>query len=256
MLRRFSKLWKVRQHRETVLGGADLWNQRARECTGHARSMWPSATLNEVYDAEQRVAIAQNLPDIAGQKILDIGCGTGRMSRFLAARGAAEVVGVDIASEVIEAARRETRDPSVTYRAQSIYDLTDDQHFDGVHCLGAVCVACNSPAQLAQVLERFNAALKPGGWLLLLEPIHTSWFLHRALTMTPDDFADAVAHAGFDVQRTGSMHFWPTRMALAYFSIPMPITRVVAGAGRRALKTLGSPKALGDYMVLFARKNS
>src|SRR5438128_11169965 len=43
--------------------------------------------------------------DVTGQKICDVGCGSGRFVAALAKRGAAHVTGVDIAPEMLKLAR-------------------------------------------------------------------------------------------------------------------------------------------------------
>ena len=50
--------------------------------------MWPNLALNDLYEQEQWEFISAHLPNVDGLSILDIGCGTGRLSRFLAAKGA------------------------------------------------------------------------------------------------------------------------------------------------------------------------
>ena len=45
--------------------------------------------------------------DLSGKRVLDIGCGNGRQTRFLA-RHFQKVVGVDISAAAVELARRET----------------------------------------------------------------------------------------------------------------------------------------------------
>lgn len=47
--------------------------------------------------------------------ILDVGCGTGYLLRVLASRcpGAAELLGIDPAPSMVDAARRSTRDPRI-----------------------------------------------------------------------------------------------------------------------------------------------
>lgn len=67
----------------------------------------------------------RDLPEIfsrhvAGKTALDIGCGTGRSTRFLAKLGF-EVVGIDIAEEMIHRAR--TSDPTGNYRLVADGDL-------------------------------------------------------------------------------------------------------------------------------------
>jgi 2-polyprenyl-3-methyl-5-hydroxy-6-metoxy-1,4-benzoquinol methylase len=49
-------------------------------------------------------AHADLLPAVAGERVLDIACGQGRLSRFLARLGA-EVTGVDISTAMLSKAR-------------------------------------------------------------------------------------------------------------------------------------------------------
>lgn len=50
------------------------------------------------------VAHADLLPVVTGERVLDIACGQGRMSRYLARLGA-DVVGVDISAAMLDKAR-------------------------------------------------------------------------------------------------------------------------------------------------------
>ena len=58
---------------------------------------------NPVLAVEQRV-LASMLPDLAGKRVLDVACGTGRWFSLLAARGAARLIGVDISSAMLRVA--------------------------------------------------------------------------------------------------------------------------------------------------------
>lgn len=72
-----------------------------------------------------------------GQRILDVGCGTGRHSRAFAARGY-EVVGVDISSRFVEVASERAGD-NERYVLGDARELEFDGEFDGVIslCQGA-----------------------------------------------------------------------------------------------------------------------
>jgi len=61
---------------------------------------------NPLLALEQR-RIAAVLPDLAGKRVLDVACGTGRWFSLLAARGAAQLIGVDISRAMLRIA--ETR---------------------------------------------------------------------------------------------------------------------------------------------------
>jgi SAM-dependent methyltransferase len=60
------------------------------------------------------------LPDVAGSRVLDLGCGAGRLARHLAELGAAEVIGVDLSARMLELARAECSHPRVSYLRESI----------------------------------------------------------------------------------------------------------------------------------------
>lgn len=103
-------------------------------------------------------------------RILDLGCGIGWTSAFLA-RAGHDVVGVDISEAMIEKARQSAlcEGAAVQFVVADMEELSLEQRdFDGVllfdalhHCPG-----------YAQVLERAWQHLRPGGYLMLLEP---SW---------------------------------------------------------------------------------
>lgn len=65
-----------------------------------------------------------------GAQVLDVGCGSGVKSKYLAAHGL-NVVGIDISDKLLEIARREM--PNGDYRELSMADLDDmKETFDGV----------------------------------------------------------------------------------------------------------------------------
>ena len=55
------------------------------------------------------------LPDVAGLRVVDLGCGFGWFCRWAREAGAAEVLGLDLSEKMLERARRETDDPAVAY---------------------------------------------------------------------------------------------------------------------------------------------
>ncbi len=82
--------------------------------------------------------IEQAAGGLAGKRALDIGCGGGILSEALAARGA-QVLGIDLAEEVLQAARLhlESSGLSAEYRSVSAETLAAEQpeSFDLVTCL-------------------------------------------------------------------------------------------------------------------------
>src|SRR4051794_10175212 len=58
------------------------------------------------------------------KRVLDVGCGTGSLTRAIAARHAAEVVGVDIAPPFVDHASARNSDPRVRFEVQDASELS------------------------------------------------------------------------------------------------------------------------------------
>ena len=107
-----------------------------------------------------------------GASVLDVGCGTGWTSLFLAETGY-DVTAIDLVPANVElTARRAARwGVPVTAEIADMEEVDLGQRFD----LALIFDALHHSTRHQRVLARMGAHLKPGGWLLLGE---TSW-LHR-----------------------------------------------------------------------------
>lgn len=94
-----------------------------------------------------------------GSRVLDAGCGPGRVGGELARRGHT-VVGVDVDPVLIDAARADH--PDCDWRVGDLTELDLGQRFDAIVCAGNV-MAFLAPGTGGQVLERFRAHLAPEG---------------------------------------------------------------------------------------------
>lgn len=105
------------------------------------------------------------LPPLDGMEVLDVCCGQGLATRAVAAAGAAHVTGVDVASAMIDLARRRTHiSAPVTYHVGDATRLEGigNSCFDGVTCqLGLMDVG-----DLDAALAAVHRVLRPGGWLV------------------------------------------------------------------------------------------
>lgn len=108
-----------------------------------------------------------------GQAMLDLGCGTGQMLRRYAARFAG-AVGVDHSAEMLAIARRDV--PGVaagtcTLIESDFLDFLEapGDAFDFVTCVG--CLHHLPPDAFAAFFARTRSRLRPGGQLLLAEPV-------------------------------------------------------------------------------------
>jgi 2-polyprenyl-3-methyl-5-hydroxy-6-metoxy-1,4-benzoquinol methylase len=110
--------------------------------------------------------IAARVP--RGAAVLDLGCGPGWTSLFLA-RAGYDVVGVDLAERMIEIAEDRSRreNTPATFHVADMEELALDRRgFDAVVFFDSLH---HCPAY-AEVLRRAFDHLRPGGWLFVCEP--------------------------------------------------------------------------------------
>lgn len=238
-----------RLNRAAIYSTAAYWDGKAADYQAHAVSMWPNEHLNVLYHREQLHFAASKLSQVANKRVLDAGCGIGRVSRYLAAQGA-QVTGVDFAPRVIEIAQRTSPSGNPTYRVQSVFELDDVGTYDVVLCWGVLTVACRDRGELLEALTRIRRSLVPGGVFLLLEPIHRG-FLHRVLDLDVAAFIGTMQEAGFRIQSVASLHFWPARLALAFVPWPRRLTEIGYHLGQGIMRYLLGGR-MADYRGIHA----
>lgn len=112
------------------------------------------------------VAYERVLPAVAGMSVIDIGCGEGYGPGILAGK-ASRVLGVDIASEVVDHARSRYGSDRVSFDVMDVNALAvEDDSFD-------VAVSFQVVEHLVDVSGYFNEiarVLKPGGKAFLTTP--------------------------------------------------------------------------------------
>lgn len=153
------------------------WEDRARRFASEGAGLAAVCAYgmpefyNRAIDLEQRLALAPWLKVAAGARVLDLGCGVGRWSRLLAARGA-DVTGVDISPTMIEEARRRAQSEGVADRCRfhvsDISALDVPGEFDlvlGVTVLQHIL----DPSALRAALQALRSRVAPGGRIVLLE---------------------------------------------------------------------------------------
>jgi ubiquinone/menaquinone biosynthesis C-methylase UbiE len=68
-------------------------------------------------------AIRAMLPDLAGKRVLDLGCGFGWFARWAREHGAVSVLGLDVSEKMLARARADTADPAIEYRIADLEEL-------------------------------------------------------------------------------------------------------------------------------------
>jgi 2-polyprenyl-3-methyl-5-hydroxy-6-metoxy-1,4-benzoquinol methylase len=238
-----------RRNREGIYSHPAYWDRKAAQSTGEATSMWPNNALNRHYHLEQTALLDTLLPAIDGWTVLDLGCGTGRISRHLAARGA-RVTGMDFSTQAVVIARSKSSGNNPRFVVGSMFELEGEALYDAICVTAAITVACQNAGHVREVGRRLFQVLRPQGRLVLLEPIHRG-FLHRVLNMDASEFCAVLETTGFKDIQVRQMHFWPARLALAYVSWPTWITTPGYKLGQALMRCPGL-RQLGDYKAISA----
>jgi SAM-dependent methyltransferase len=155
----------------------EYWEDRAQRFAGEGAGLAAVCAYgmpefyNRAIQFEQRLALRPWLGVKPGTRVLDVGCGVGRWSRLLAAKGA-HVTGVDLSPTMIAQAQRRAAAEGVAarcqFRVQDLSKLEVEGQFDVV--LGVTVLQHILDPQLLRAAVRGMAAcLAPGGRMILLE---------------------------------------------------------------------------------------
>lgn len=160
----------------------------------------------ELVMAEIALAIGDSLPRGRKPRLLDVGCGLGGGSIYLAREAGAEVTGITVASEHLKHAREFAERAGVA--AQVDFHLADahrfeaEEPYDGAIALESSCYLDRRPW-----LERMAALLRPGAELHVFEWMRGSD--ERAAAFVdgywktsmgePREYREAAAAAGFEI---------------------------------------------------------
>lgn len=104
-------------------------------------------SVDGLESAEEWPAFRALLPDLAGKRVLDLGCGFGWHCRYARELKAAYVLGVDLSERMLVRARDASSDPAIEYRCSAIEDF---------YCAAEAFDVVISSAAL-HYIERFDA---------------------------------------------------------------------------------------------------
>jgi 2-polyprenyl-3-methyl-5-hydroxy-6-metoxy-1,4-benzoquinol methylase len=227
---------------ESPVVASAYWERRAREFAARGRglaavcSYGMPAFYNRYIECCQRRALLPWLSRVAPgtSAALDVGCGVGRWSLELAARGH-EVTGVDLSPYMIERAQMTA---AAADAARCSFVLGDaitlqlGRTFDLIVCV-TVLQHILDPAQARAALLRLGSHLAPGGTLVLLEAAPTrstarcDTAVFRARTF--DWYVDALHAAGLRVTALRGVDPMPFKTWLLphYRRLPRPLRHAV-----------------------------
>jgi 2-polyprenyl-3-methyl-5-hydroxy-6-metoxy-1,4-benzoquinol methylase len=128
----------------------------------------------EVFDAalvDVILPMAEGLPELLrnGAEVADIGCGSGHAINVMAqAFPASRFTGIDFSDEGLAAGRGEAARLGLTnasFEARDVAQLDAHESYDVITVFDAI----HDQAQPAAVLENIHRALRPGGYLLMVD---------------------------------------------------------------------------------------
>lgn len=156
-------------------------------------------------------------PELPGRRVLDVGCGAGRMA-FYCARLAREVVGVDFEARAVELARSGAEICGLSNVRFEVGEATAAHGtFDHILLVGVA----EHLTEVVPVLRKLKASLNPGGCMTLACP----------------GFSNL---RGWSYQTLGKLFGWPMSLAdLRQVSLPM-VEGWAADLGMRVTRTAGA----------------
>jgi len=211
------------------------WDDRARENARYyvatGKRDWTDEEFFQSGESHVREQILNDMinicqgQDAPSMRILEIGCGTGRVTRALA-RVFGQVDGVDVSGEMLARAREALRDcPNIRLHQNSGADLAlfGPEVFDFVFS-SIVFQHIPSKAVIENYIREVRRVLRPGR-LFKFQVQGVPGPEHRADTWlgvgyTEDDMRVVAARTGFELRYThdaGTQYFW-----LWFFKEPAP----------------------------------
>jgi len=209
---------------------------------GYSNLRWSESGLNKVMEEP---AIRSLMPDLRDKRVLDLGCGFGHVARYVRSQGAAEVLGVDLSTRMIEGARAATNDPAILYAVLAMEDI---KPMPGQFDLVVSSMALQYVEDYAHVVDTIAQSLTPGGSFLFSveHPIFTSLLQGWVL-----DGQGKRVHWPVDrYQEEGERHYaWFVDDVLKYHRTVATYLNTLMDHGltlRRVLEPEAQPEFLGE----------
>ncbi|MEZ4553732.1 MAG: methyltransferase domain-containing protein [Dehalococcoidia bacterium] len=209
--------------------------------TTDAGQTWDAAAYGQRFGfvaqlAEDLVGLLDPQP---GERIVDLGCGTGTLAAHIAARGA-EVLGIDADPAMIDAARAAY--PALRFEVVSAYDFTADPPLDAVFSNAAL----HWMTRPEDVLRRVAAALRPGGRFV------AEMGGGRNTELVSTALRDALTRRGIPPERQARPWYFPTPAEYATLLERHGFEVRALWHFERFTQLAPGDHALADWLTMFA----
>jgi ubiquinone biosynthesis O-methyltransferase len=218
-----------------------------------AYARWRASELGSITERLERQLILELVGDVEGCRVLDVGCGDGKLAVELTKRGAI-VVGIDASPEMIDAAkgRPKPRNADISFQVARAEQLPFPAgQFDVVTAITILCFVEDA----APVFQEIARVLRPGGRLVIGElGKWSTWAAGRRIRAwlgsrlwrrgrfkTADELRHLAERAGLVVEAVRGAVYYPRWGMAARVLSPLDPTLgrlTTAGAGFVALSTI------------------
>jgi len=121
-------------------------------------------------DAPWHRLVRAHLPPLAGKRLIEIGCGRGGFSAWLARQGPAEVVAIDFSPAAVEKGAAFGREAGLANLRFEVGDIQAIAHADASFDVAVSCETVEHVPDPARAVRELARVLRPGGRLLLTTP--------------------------------------------------------------------------------------
>lgn len=168
---------------------------------------WLRLAPSSLSDFTARPFVFEACGEMNSRSVLDIGCGEGYCARELKRLGAGDYLGVDLSSQMIEAAQVQEREDQygIEYRACNVVEFTPNRQFD--LCIAVFLFNYLRIEEMQRVFSMVHKALQPQGQFIFCVPHPFFPFIHSK--QTPPFYFSSVGKNYFsDVNQKFEGEIW------------------------------------------------
>ncbi len=168
---------------------------------------WLRLEPSSLSDFTARPFVFEACGELNGRSVLDIGCGEGYCARELKRRGAGDYLGIDLSSEMIEAAKAQEKidQYEIEYRVTNVVEYTPDRQFDV--CIAVFLFNYLRVEEMQKVFSIVNETLPPKGEFIFSVP-HPFFPFSRSEHAAPFYFASTGKNYFADVNQQFEGEIW------------------------------------------------